>query len=92
MPAMIHKGAVTMETQEFAKILSRTSDRICSRILHEDIEWVDIAIEIENMRDLVRSQCPENLELFERLYEARFRRFWEQWHGDVRPVQSEPSW
>ena len=71
---------------QFAKMLSRASDRICTRILHEDIEWVDIAIEIENMRELVRAQCPENLELFERLYEARFRRIWDQWHSDVRPL------
>lgn len=74
------------ETDEFAALLGRTSDRICSRILHEDIEWVDVAIEIENMRELVRVHCPERLDIFERLYEARFRRMWEQWHGDVRPL------
>ena len=73
-----------MEKDEFAKLLARTSDRICSRILHEDLEWVDIAIEIENMRDLVCRQAPDKLDLFERLYEARFRRIWEQWHSDVR--------
>ena len=83
-----------METENFAKLLARTSDRICSRILHEDVEWVDIAIEIENMRELVRSQCPEHLDLFAHLYEARFRRLWEQWHSDIRPLygQDEADW
>jgi len=84
----------SIQSDELAKLLARTSDRICSRILHENIEWVDVAIEIENMRDLVRAQCPENLDLFERLYEARFRRFWEQWHSDVGPLygESDTDW
>ena len=75
-----------MESEDFAKVLARTSDRIGSRILHEDLEWVDIAIEIEQMRDLVRAHCPDKLDLFEHLYEARFRRLWDQWHSDVRPL------
>jgi len=75
-----------MEAEDLATILARASDRLCSRILHEDIEWVDVAIEIEKLRDLVRAHCPENLDLFERLYEARFRRIWDQWHSDVGPL------
>jgi hypothetical protein len=73
---------------EFAKKLSRTADRISSRILHEDIEWIDVQIEIENMRALVLAECPEKAEVFERIYEARFRRLWDQWHGDVY----RPDW
>jgi len=80
-----------MDGDDFAKTLARTADRICSRILHEDIEWVDIAIEIENMRELVRAQAPDKLALFERIYEARFHRIWEQWHRDVPPLYSEPA-
>jgi len=75
-----------MQSDDLATVLARTSDRICSRILHEQIEWVDIAIEIEKMRDVVRAQAPDKLALFERLYEARFRRFWEQWHEDAGPL------
>jgi len=74
------------ESDDLAALLARSSDRLCSRILHEDIEWVDVAIEIENMRELVRAQCPQKLNLFECLYEARFRRMWEQWHSDVGPL------
>lgn len=65
---------------QFAKDLARTSDRICSRILHEDIQWIDVQIEIEKMRETVRARMPERLDLFEQLYESRFRRIWDQWH------------
>ncbi|KPL05623.1 hypothetical protein AMJ85_11575 [candidate division BRC1 bacterium SM23_51] len=75
-----------MTPTDFATLLARTSDQICSRILHEDIDWIDIQIEIEKMRDLVRQHSPERLDVFERVYEARFRRLWDQWHGDVRPI------
>ncbi len=72
-----------MDDATFARQLARMSDRLCSRILHEDIEWVDVAIEIESLRNFVREHAPDRLELFARLYESRFRRFWEQWHSDV---------
>jgi hypothetical protein len=72
---------MTKET-DVADVLARMSDRICSRILHEEIEWIDVQIEIEKMRDLVRQHAPEKQDLFERLYETRFRRLWEQWHED----------
>jgi len=75
-----------LATDYFAALLQRTSDRICSRILHEDIEWIDVEIDIEKMRELVRSECPEKLDLFERIYVARFRRLWDQWHGDIRSL------
>jgi hypothetical protein len=78
---------MTTRQDEFAQRLARASDRLCSRILHEDLEWIDVQIEIENLRDFVRSKRPEKLDLFERLYENRFRRIWDQWHDDVRTAE-----
>ena len=72
----------------FARLLAQTSDRICSRILHEDIQWIDVQIEIEQMRDLVREQMPDKLDLFEHLYESRFRRLWDQWHTEKPPYDA----
>jgi hypothetical protein len=71
-----------MRPPDFGTELARASDRLVSRILHEDLEWIDIQIEIETLRDRVREQCPDKLDLFEQLYEARFRRIWDQWHED----------
>ena len=59
--------------------LRRESDRICSLILHSDLEWIDVAIQIEQMREICRRENPEREELFDRLYVRRFQRLWEQW-------------
>ena len=66
---------------EPAEILKREADKISNLILNTDLEWVDIAIRIEQFRDLCRKIDPEHLELFERVYENRFHRLWEQWRG-----------
>ena len=57
--------------------------------------FFDVAIEIESMRQLVAEQQPDKLEFFECLYEARFRRMYDQWHDDVRPLGlpgDTPEW
>ena len=59
--------------------LKRRSDRITSLILYSDTAWVDIAIEIENMREMCLSEAPEKAELFEHLYESRFYRLRNDW-------------
>jgi len=43
------------------------------------MQWVDIAIEIEKMRQFVEEEAPQKIELFERLYVSRFQRLWDQW-------------
>ena len=63
----------------FARRLSRISDQICNLILFSDLQWLDIQIEIEHMRDLIAQAMPQRLDLFEQLYESRFKRLWQQW-------------
>ena len=62
-----------------AERLGRESDRICALILYSDLEWIDIAIQINELREWCRSQAPEKIELFEAIYAARFERLWNQW-------------
>ena len=64
---------------DLATRLKRRSNRICNLILHSDMQWVDIAIEIEKMRQFVEEEAPQKIELFERLYVSRFQRLWDQW-------------
>jgi hypothetical protein len=59
--------------------LARASDRIVNLILHSDLEWIDIEIEADKMRQQVREAEPERLETFEMIYPPRFRRIWSQW-------------
>ncbi len=64
---------------DLATRLKRRSNRICNLILHSDMQWVDIAIEIEKMRQFVEEEAPQKIELFEGLYVSRFQRLWDQW-------------
>ena len=64
---------------EPAEELKRGADQIASMILYSDLPWVDIAIQIEKLRDRCREIDPEHVDLFEHLYESRFQRLWEQW-------------
>jgi hypothetical protein len=67
---------------EPAEELKRGADRIASLILYSDLPWVDIAIEIEKLRERCMEIDPEHLDLFENLYESRFHRLWEQWREE----------
>ena len=66
-----------------AEALGRWSDRIVNQILHSDLEWVDVAIQMEQMRDYCREHAPDKLDAFEAIYESRFRRIWEQWRAQT---------
>lgn len=70
---------MTTENLSLAERLKRDSHRICSLILNSDMAWIDIAIEINRMRELCAMEEPDQLDLFEAVYAARFNRLWEQW-------------
>ncbi|MCX7765636.1 MAG: hypothetical protein N2246_02890 [Candidatus Sumerlaeia bacterium] len=63
----------------FADELQRRADRITSLILFSDLPWVDIAIEIQNLREWCEEHDPEKVDLFDYIYLSRFQRLWEQW-------------
>ncbi|MCD6384984.1 hypothetical protein J7M23_04325, partial [Candidatus Sumerlaeota bacterium] len=67
------------EHDEFAEQIQRRADRITSLILFSDMPWVDIAIEIQNLREWCARYLPDKLELFDRIYVSRFQRLWTQW-------------
>lgn len=77
---------------EFADHLKREADRICQLILNSDLPEIDIAIQIDQLRDRCRHEAPDKLELFEVVYVSRFKRLWQQWErpGDreTRPWES----
>ncbi|MDX2176691.1 MAG: hypothetical protein SF028_09475 [Candidatus Sumerlaeia bacterium] len=59
--------------------LARRAWRVESLILHSDLPWIDIELEIAAMRRLVEEEWPERLPLFEALYAERFDRLESQW-------------
>jgi hypothetical protein len=87
-----------MTDREFADELKNYSDRICNSIFHMDVDWVDIEIQVSEMRYFCEDYAPEKLELFEMIYASRFRRLWESWskHNEPREWEREdqflPEW
>lgn len=58
--------------------LKRESERIASLILHTEYPKIDIDIETKKFRRLCQELFPDKLYLFDMIYEARFKRLWEQ--------------
>jgi hypothetical protein len=69
----------------------RRADRIASLILHSDMPPIDIEIEIRSFRAAVLEEFPDRVELFEAIYMSRFRRMWEQFRPDERPLFPDES-
>jgi len=68
--------------REMARELRRLADRVCSLILSTDYPEVDIEIEKEALRERCRELFPDRMDLYEMIYESRFRRLWQQFRED----------
>ena len=55
------------------------ADAISHLIVNTDLPWIDVAIAIEKLRGEAARLFPRREDLFERVYDARFRRLWQQW-------------
>lgn len=66
------------EEREKAREIQEEASVICQMILDESCPEVDIEIEKSKLRDRVRVLFPDKLAVYEMIYEARFRRLWEQ--------------
>jgi len=67
-----------MMTEQDYRALQRRVDRVCSLILISDYPEVDIVVERSLLRGEVADRFPESLDLYERIFESRFARLWEQ--------------
>lgn len=76
-----------MRSDDVAETLARMSDRIANTIFHDDVEWIDVVIQMEHMRDYCRQHAPECLELFEMIYPPRFERLWQDFGPPTREEQ-----
>lgn len=64
--------------------LKRIADGVCRMILDDRLPNVDVEIALNRARDKCRELFPDKLQLFEMIYESRFRRLWEQFRGKDR--------
>ena len=75
-------GRAAAELEEGARAelaeLGRMSDRVCAVILNQRCSEAEVEAEIERMREEVLGRYPHRADLFEMIYESRFRRLREQ--------------
>jgi len=71
---------IEAETRRLREFQSR-ADEISRLIVSTDLPWVDIAIRIEKLRQEAERLFPGKEELFERIYDSRFERLWNQWRS-----------
>ena len=64
--------------REKAKEIQRDAEEICRMILREDCPRVDIEIAKEKLEEKVRFLFPDKMETYRMIYEARFKRLWDQ--------------
>jgi hypothetical protein len=70
--------------------LQRQANHICSLIVGSDYAAIDVVIEIRKLREFVGQHFSGRMRLFERIYESRFKRLWEQFRADSG--ESLPEW
>ncbi|MCK4283197.1 MAG: hypothetical protein KAX44_02685 [Candidatus Brocadiae bacterium] len=70
--------------------LQRRADRVSSLIVASDFPAIDVVIEIRKLREFAEENFPGRVALFERIYESRFKRLWEQFRSDSG--EALPEW
>ena len=66
-----------LEEEKLAEI-KKAHDWIVLLIMNTDYKKVDIEIEKEKFKDLIRGLFPDKIHLYDLIYEPRFKRLWEQ--------------
>ena len=74
------------ENAQKAEELKRMVERVCALIVSTDIPEVDIEIEKEKVRERPSRLFPDRMNLYEMIYESRFKRLWEQFRSPKKEI------
>jgi hypothetical protein len=80
-PVFVDHDALVAEERRLQE-LARAAERLCFLIVATDCPRIDIEIERGNLRRRCASLFPDKMELYDMVYEGRFRRLWEQFRRD----------
>ena len=69
--------------------LQRMADRVCVLLLRDDYPEIDIEIEKAKVRQRCEELFPDRLDLYEMVYESRFRRLWQQFREPTEPDDAD---
>jgi hypothetical protein len=76
--------------EEECRRLQRRADEISRLIVATDYPAIDVVIQIRTLKEYVEKEFPGRRKLFERIYESRFRRLWEQFRQEKSGML--PDW
>ncbi len=85
------KKAKLLARRKMAR-LQRAADRICCMILISDYPEIDIEIEQAKVRELAEELFPGRMDLYEMIYESRFRRLREQFRSLSAESDPHGTW
>lgn len=76
---MTDEAALARRHEEhYVREIQGIADRIASLIVASDYPMIDIEIEKQKLRERISELFPDKMELYELIYESRFRRLEEQ--------------
>lgn len=73
-----------LDDKHKAEELKRLADGVCRMILDERFPDVDVEIAQNKVREKCRELFPDKLDIFDMIYESRFRRLWEQFRNRIK--------
>jgi hypothetical protein len=79
-PRFVDREALLREERQLTE-LARAADRVSFLIVATDCPRVDVDIQRAALRKRCQALFPDKMELYEMVYESRFRRLWEQFRG-----------
>ena len=69
------------EELEKGRLIQKDAEVICQMILDEEIPEADIEIAKEKLLQKVQKLFPDKIQTYQLIYEARFKRLWEQFRN-----------
>ena len=69
------------EERKKAREIQRDAQVICQMILNSECQAIDIEIAKGKLEEKVRKLFPDKMETYRIIYEARFKRLWEQFRA-----------
>ncbi len=68
--------------------LKKEVDRLCNEIIEDGIrDEADLVARTEKLRRLCQKLLPHRIDLFDRIYQSRIRRLWQQFGNGKRCSQ-----
>jgi hypothetical protein len=79
-PRFVDRAEVWAEERRLSE-LARAADQLCFLIVATDTPRVDVDIQRSNLRRRCKTLFPDKMDLYDMVYESRFRRLWEQFRA-----------